>query len=59
VRRAGPQFFVDLHVGVPGTLTGSELSQLEERIVVALKAERKDVKEVQVQFEVVSEKDGE
>ena len=33
-----------------------ELNQLEEQIVAALKAERKDVKEVQVRFEVVSEK---
>jgi len=36
-----------------------ELSQREEQIVAALKGERKDVKEVQVQFEVVSEKDRE
>ncbi|KAI0270362.1 cation efflux family-domain-containing protein [Russula aff. rugulosa BPL654] len=46
-RRAGSQLFVDLQVGVPGTLTAFELSQLEEQIVAALKAERKDVKEVQ------------
>jgi divalent metal cation (Fe/Co/Zn/Cd) transporter len=58
-RRAGSKLFVDLHVGVPGTLTAFELSQLEEQIVAALKAERKDVKEVRLQFEVVSEKDGE
>jgi divalent metal cation (Fe/Co/Zn/Cd) transporter len=58
-RRAGSHLFVDLHVGVPGSLTAFELSQLEEQIVAALKAERKDVKEVHVQFEVVSEKDGE
>lgn len=58
-RRAGSQLFVDLHVGVPGTLTAFELSQLEEQIVAALKAERKDVKEVHVKFEVVTEKDGE
>ena len=57
-RRAGSQLFVDVHVGVPGTLTAFELSQLEEQIVAALKAERKDVKEVQIQFEVVSEKGG-
>ena len=57
--RAGSQLFVDLHVGVPGTLMAFELSQLEEQIVAALKAERKDVKEVQIQFEVVSEKGGE
>jgi divalent metal cation (Fe/Co/Zn/Cd) transporter len=57
-RRAGSQLFVDLHVGVPGTLMAFELSQLEEQIVAALKAERKDVKEVQIQFEVVSEKGG-
>jgi hypothetical protein len=36
-----------------------ESSQVEQDIVVALRAERKDVKEVQVQFEVVSEKDRE
>jgi divalent metal cation (Fe/Co/Zn/Cd) transporter len=58
-RRAGSQLFVDLHVGVPGTLTAFESSQLEERIFAALKAERRDVKEVHVQFEVVSEKEGE
>ena len=58
-RRSGSQLFVDLHVGVPGTLTAFELTQLEEQIVASLKAERKDVKEVHVQFEVVSEKDGE
>jgi divalent metal cation (Fe/Co/Zn/Cd) transporter len=58
-RRAGSQLFVDLYVGVPGTLTAFELNQLEEEIVAALKAERKDVKEVRVRFEVVSEKDGE
>ncbi len=58
-RRAGSQLFVDLHVGVPGTLTAFESSRLEERIFAALKAERKDVKEVHVQFEVVSEKEGE
>ncbi|KAF8492330.1 cation efflux family-domain-containing protein [Russula emetica] len=58
-RRAGSQLFVNLHVGIPGSLTAFELSQLEEQIVAALKAERKDVKEVHVQFEVVSEKDGE
>jgi hypothetical protein len=32
---------------------------VEQNIVVALKAERKDVKEVQVQFEAVSDKDRE
>jgi len=58
-RRAGSQLFVNLHVGVPGTLMAFELSQLEEQIVAALKDERKDVKEVQIQFEVVSEKGGE
>jgi hypothetical protein len=35
-----------------------ELSQLEEQIVAALKGEKKDVKEVQIQFEVASEKGG-
>jgi divalent metal cation (Fe/Co/Zn/Cd) transporter len=48
---------VNLHVEVPGTLTAFELSELEEEIVAALKAEMKDVKEVQVQFGVVSEKE--
>jgi divalent metal cation (Fe/Co/Zn/Cd) transporter len=59
MRRAGSQLFVNLHVGVPGTLTAFELSQVEQDFVVALRDERKDVKEIQVQFEVVSEKDGE
>ena len=58
-RRAGSQLFVDLYVGVPGSLMAFELSQVKEQIVAALKAKMKDVKEVQVQFEVVSEKDGE
>ncbi len=43
-RRAGSQLFVDLHVGVPGTLTAFELCQLEEQIVAALKTERKDAR---------------
>jgi hypothetical protein len=49
VRRAGSQLFVNFHVGVPGSLTALELSQLEEQIVAdaALKGERKDA-EVQV-----------
>ena len=54
-RRAGSQLFVDLRVGVSGTLTAFELNKLEEEIVAALKAERKDVKEVHVRFEVVLE----
>ena len=58
-RREGSQLFVDLHVGVPRTLMAFELSQLEEQIVAALKGERKDVKEVQIQFDAVSEKGGE
>ena len=59
MRRAGSPLFVGLHVGVSGTLTVFELSQVEQDIVVALKAERKDVKEVQVQFEAVSDKNRE
>jgi divalent metal cation (Fe/Co/Zn/Cd) transporter len=58
-RRAGSHLFVNLHVGVPATLTAFELNRLEEQIAAALKAVRKDVKEVQVRFEVVSEKHGE
>ena len=58
-RRAGSQLFVNLHIAVAETLTAFELSQLEEEIVTALKAEREDVKGVQVRFEAVSEKDGE
>ena len=50
-RRAGSQLLVDLHVGVPGTLTAFESGQLEEQIVAALKGERKDVKEVRVHFD--------
>jgi divalent metal cation (Fe/Co/Zn/Cd) transporter len=57
-RRAGSQLFVNLHVGVPGILTALELNQLEKQIVATLKAERKDVKEVHVQFEVIPERDG-
>ena len=49
-RRSGSQLFVNLCVGVPGILTAFQLNQLEKQIVAALKAERKDVKEVQVQF---------
>lgn len=33
----------------------TQLDRLEKQIVAALKAERKDVKEVQVQFKVTSE----
>ena len=54
-RRAGSQLFVNLTVGVPGDLTAIQLDQLEKRIVAALKAERKEVKEVHVQYEVTSE----
>ncbi|KAI9509499.1 cation efflux family-domain-containing protein [Russula earlei] len=46
-RRAGSQLFVDLTVVVPGELTAFQLGGLEKQIVGALKAERKDVKEVQ------------
>ena len=56
-RRAGSQLFVNLSVGVPGILTAFQLNQLEKQIVAALKAERKDVKEVQIQFEVIPVKD--
>jgi divalent metal cation (Fe/Co/Zn/Cd) transporter len=57
-RRAGSHLFVNLHVGVPGILTALELNQLEKQIVATLKAERKDVKEVQIQFDVTPERDG-
>jgi divalent metal cation (Fe/Co/Zn/Cd) transporter len=53
-RRAGSHLLVNLSVGVPGDLTAIQLKQLEKRIVTALKAERKDVKEVQIQYEVTS-----
>ena len=53
-RRAGSHLFVNLSVGVPGDLTAIQLGQLEKRIVTALKAERKDVKEVQIQYEVTT-----
>jgi divalent metal cation (Fe/Co/Zn/Cd) transporter len=55
-RRAGSQLFVHLTVGVPGDLTAIQLDQLDKRIVAALKAERKDVKEVHVQYEVTLER---
>jgi len=55
-RRAGSHLFVNLSVGVPGDLTAIQLGQLERQIVTALKAERKDVKEVQIQYEVTSVK---
>ena len=55
-RRAGSHLLVNLSVGVPGDLTAIQLEQLEKRIVTALKAERKDVKEVQIQYEVTSVK---
>ncbi|KAI0279888.1 hypothetical protein BC826DRAFT_531189 [Russula brevipes] len=51
-RRAGSHLFVNLSVGVPGALTAFELDQLERQIVAALKAARKDVKEVDIHFEV-------
>lgn len=54
-RRAGSQLFVNLSVRVPGDLTAIRLDQLENRIIAALKAERKDVKEVHVRYEVTSE----
>nr|AMM70775.1 CDF metal transporter 4 [Russula atropurpurea] len=57
-RRAGSHLFVNLYVGVPGVLTAFQLSQLEKQIVAALKAERKDVKEVQVQFDIIPERCG-
>jgi divalent metal cation (Fe/Co/Zn/Cd) transporter len=53
-RRAGSHLFVNLSVEVPGALTAFELDQLERQIVAALKAARKDVKEVDIHFEVVS-----
>jgi divalent metal cation (Fe/Co/Zn/Cd) transporter len=56
-RRAGSHLFVNLSVGVPGDLTAIQLEQLEKRIVTALKAERKDVKEVQIQYEVTTLRD--
>jgi divalent metal cation (Fe/Co/Zn/Cd) transporter len=57
-RRAGSHLFVNLSIGVPGDLSALQLDQLEKRIVAALKADRKDVKEVHVQFEVTSGSNG-
>jgi len=57
-RRAGSQLFVHLSVVVPGDLTAIQLNKLEKEIVAALKTARKDVKEVQIQFEVISESNG-
>ncbi|KAN0128130.1 CDF metal transporter 4 [Lactarius tabidus] len=54
-RRAGSQLFVDVSAGVPGNVTALQLERIEKDMVAALKAERKDVKEVHVRFEVVSE----
>ena len=54
-RRAGSHLFVDVSARVPGDLMATQLDRLEKQIVAALKAERKDVKEVQVQFKVTSE----
>ncbi len=54
-RRAGSQLFVDFSAGVPGNVTALQLDRLKKEMVGALKAERKDVKEVHVRFEVVSE----
>ena len=54
-RRAGSQLFVNVSAGVPGNATASQLDRLEKAMVAALKAERKDVKEVHVRFEVSSE----
>jgi divalent metal cation (Fe/Co/Zn/Cd) transporter len=54
VRRAGSHLFVHVSVGIPRDLMASQLDQLETRIVAGLKAERKDVKEVQIQFKVTS-----
>ncbi|KAH8992847.1 mitochondrial iron ion transporter [Lactarius hatsudake] len=51
----GAQLFVDFSAGVPEYVTAFKLDQLEKEMVAALKAERKDVKEVHVRFEVVSE----
>ncbi|KAI0305573.1 cation efflux family-domain-containing protein [Multifurca ochricompacta] len=53
-RRAGSQLFVNLSIGVPGELTANQLDQIERQIFATLKAERRDVKEVQIQFKVVS-----
>jgi len=57
-RRAGSHLFVNLSVGVPGDLSALQLDELEKRIVAALKADRKDVKEVHVQFEATSWRNG-
>ena len=54
-RRAGSQLFVSVSAGVPRNVTALQLDLLEKDMVAALKAERKDVKEVHVRFEVVSE----
>jgi hypothetical protein len=54
-RRAGSQLFVTVSAGVPGNVAALQLERIEKDMVAALKAERKDVKEVHVHFEVVSE----
>ncbi|KIL66275.1 hypothetical protein M378DRAFT_186084 [Amanita muscaria Koide BX008] len=51
-RRAGAQMFVDLTVVVPATTTVECLSELEEKIVAALKNARREVADVRVKFTV-------
>jgi divalent metal cation (Fe/Co/Zn/Cd) transporter len=55
VRRAGSHLFIHVSVAIPSDLMASQLDQLEKRVVGGLKAERKDVKEVQIQFKVTPE----
>jgi divalent metal cation (Fe/Co/Zn/Cd) transporter len=56
-RRAGSHLSVHVSVEIPGDLMAFQLDQLEKQIVAALKAERRDVKEVQIQYKVTSEAD--
>jgi len=49
-RRAGSQLFVDLSARVRPEMSAVALAVLEERVAAAVKAARKDVKEVAVRF---------
>ncbi|KAF9529393.1 cation efflux family-domain-containing protein [Crepidotus variabilis] len=49
-RRAGSLLFVDLTARIPGTITVSQASSLEEQIEHTLKTARKEIKEVRITF---------
>jgi len=49
-RRAGSLMFIDLTATVPGTVTISEASALEDKIQYTLMKARKEIKEVRITF---------